>query len=276
VDPTQDNPLRQAPGLGTAGRDAPGTALPGLDDRLVVPETTREEMLDGRRLHAVPAEPQHGDPHCRLDFLIAAHAKPGYVGSTDLLTRVDGDSDFASDTCIRRDGIDPRTGRRHLEELAFEVIHRRSRQENDRRAALMMARGVRRVIGVFVLTEVVADFNPDTGRWQRLAPGAVIDDPCLVRPLPVRALLDSALANAAVVAALERRGEPALEALKRTSAEAGRLAGTAAVVKRQLERRFGPLPEAAQARIDGASAEELARLADAVLEAESLEAVFRG
>jgi len=42
------------------------------------------------------------------------------TGSTDLLTRAGPGSDFATGTCIRRSGIDPRTGSRYLEEVAFE------------------------------------------------------------------------------------------------------------------------------------------------------------
>ena len=274
---------------------APSASAPaGLDERLVVPETAREEMLDGKRLHAAPAEYQHADPHCRVDYLIAAHARPGYVGASDLLTRVAADSDFASDACIRRDGIDPATGERHLEELAFEVVHRRGRKDNDRRAALMRRRGVRRVIGIFVLRENVCEFDPATGRWHALDRDGVIDDPCLVRPLPVRALLDSAQADAAVIEALEARDAPALRRLKQASARAGqrqgraegrregrkegrkqgRRQGSAALLARQLERRFGPLPEQLRARLERAGETEIERLADAVLDAASLDEVF--
>jgi len=59
---------------------------PYVDDRLVQPET-REERLHGRRLQALPANPEHGDEHTELDYLARGDLAPGYVASTDLLTR---------------------------------------------------------------------------------------------------------------------------------------------------------------------------------------------
>lgn len=271
MDPRSDNLQLEAP-----GRPSARSTRMGLDDRLVVPELRREEMLDGQRLRAAPAEYQHADPHCRLDALVTAHAKPDYIGSTDLLTRVGEASDFASDTCIRRSGFDPATGERHLEELAFEVIHRRGRKENDRRAASMIERGVRRIIGIFVLRETVAEFEPKAGRWRTLDPDDVIDDPCLVRPLPVRALLDSALAEAAVVEALETRGSPAIETLKQQSAADGRREGAAAMLSRLLTSRFGRLPPNVEQRLAAADDAELARIGERLLTAVGLEQIFGG
>ena len=72
------------------------------------------------------------------------------MGSTDLLTRLSEGSHFATDTCVRRAGIDPRTGVRHLEELAFEVVHEQSTKDITERAEELSARGVRRVVAIFV------------------------------------------------------------------------------------------------------------------------------
>ncbi len=36
------------------------------------------------------------------------------------------ESDFATDVCVRKDGVDPETGGRYLEELSFEVAHTQS------------------------------------------------------------------------------------------------------------------------------------------------------
>jgi len=285
MDPLADSPPLQAP-----GEASPSTEPFGVDDRLVVPETTREEMLDGRRILAAPAEVPHADPHCRLDYLLSAHIKPDYVAATDLLTRVAGDSDFASDTCVRRRGTDPHTGQRYLEEVAFEIVHKRARKEDDRRVALMVRRGVRRVFAIFVLREAVAEYDPARGAWRYLAPEACIDDPCFIHPLPVRALLDPAAADAAVVAALEARGEPALQAMKllqeqigrrqgeaegRRKGEAeGRRKGASDLLARQLELRFGTLPVAVRRRVEAASDDELSAWSRAILEAASLAAVF--
>ena len=56
--------------------------------------------------------------------------------------------------------------------------------------------------------------------------------------------------------------------------EEGRIAGEAAVLLRQLEMKFGPLPEWARDRIAAADAEQLLAWAVRLLSAESLEAVF--
>jgi hypothetical protein len=44
-----------------------------------------------------------------------------------------------------------------------------------------------------------------------LEPDLRIEDPCLARPLPVRALLDATEADVAVVEALAAKGNPALQ-----------------------------------------------------------------
>ncbi len=51
----------------------------------------------------------------------------------------------------------------------------------------------------------------------------------------------------------------------------GRAAGRAGIVARQLELRFGALPEAVRARVRGASVEELDAWTEAVLSAASLD-----
>jgi hypothetical protein len=56
--------------------------------------------------------------------------------------------------------------------------------------------------------------------------------------------------------------------------EEGRLEGESRVLARQLARRFGPLPGWAKERLAGAAEAELVAWTDAVLEADSLEAVF--
>jgi hypothetical protein len=54
----------------------------------------------------------------------------------------------------------------------------------------------------------------------------------------------------------------------------GERRGLAKLLCRQLERRFGPLPNIAQQRIEAASLEQLEAWGDLVLEAEHLEAVL--
>jgi hypothetical protein len=59
-----------------------------------------------------------------------------------------------------------------------------------------------------------------------------------------------------------------------TAERRGRLEGGAALLQRQLERKFGPLPDQLKDRLAGATEEQLDRWAERILIADSLEAVF--
>src|SRR5262249_31167178 len=152
----------------------------------------------------------HGDQHCDLDFLIRGHAESNYQASTDLITRLSEGSDFATDTSVRRKGIDPQTGQRYLEELSFEVVSTQSEREIRERAEDLVARGVRRVFAVFVKKKQVAEWSAKTGAFVSLGPDDLIEDPALVKPLHARAVLDAAAANVEVVQALLASGDPAV------------------------------------------------------------------
>jgi hypothetical protein len=54
----------------------------------------------------------------------------------------------------------------------------------------------------------------------------------------------------------------------------GKLEGEVAVLYRQLTRRFGPLGEAIQARLDNATLDQLDQWAENILDAKTLEDVF--
>ena len=54
----------------------------------------------------------------------------------------------------------------------------------------------------------------------------------------------------------------------------GRIEGEAAVLRRQLHRRFGDLPAAIKQRVHGAKPELLVRWTDRILDAQSLDDVF--
>lgn len=185
-------------------------ACPGLDERLVQPEG-RDEIVRGRHVVAAPALAPHADAHSKLDYLIQAHVPPGYVGASDLLTRVSDASDFATDACIRRAGIDVETQQRYLEELVFEVVHRQSLRDVRERAEELAARGVRRIFAIVVQRGEVLEWSPARGRFDLLDPASAIEDRCLSRPLPVRALLDAAEADNAVARALVDKRNPVIE-----------------------------------------------------------------
>lgn len=184
------------------GRDG----LPRVDDHLDPPEVTRLERIGGVVMEALPAEAPHAIRHSFLDYVIAAHVAPGYSAASDLKTRFEEESDFASDTCILREGKDPESGTRYLEELAFEVVSEQTESKVSLKAPRMVRRGVRRVFAVFVKKGRVAEWSAAKNGWELLDPSASIEDPCLSCPLEVRALVDAASAEDAVAAALVAKG----------------------------------------------------------------------
>ncbi|MEM9457687.1 MAG: hypothetical protein AAGF11_26140 [Myxococcota bacterium] len=197
---------------------------PRVDEHLVEPET-REEMVRGHRVVALPANAPHGEQHFRLDYVLGAQVADGYVGATDLLTRAGSGSNFATDTCIRREGIDPSTGVRWLEELAFEVVAEQSMRNITERAEDLAARGVRRIVAIFVNTGEVREWSREEGRWRVLDLDEDFVDPTLQRPLKVRVLLDNAAADDAVVDALKDKGNRRIAELEAQSEAMGKAEG---------------------------------------------------
>ena len=247
----------KAPGASDSGSAVrlPGrNSFPGVDDHLVQPEVTRDEIIGGRRVVAQPAESPHARRHFVVNYALQAHLPSGYLGAVDLLTRHGPDSDFASDTCAYKDGVDPETGNRYLEEVAFEVVSEQNKRDVTEKAEVMHRRGVRRIFAIFVKGNPrVCEWSPERHTWRTLDLDSLIEDPCLVRPLAVAALLDAAAADNAVIEALAAKGNPALrsredkaeargEAKGRAEGEAkgrteGRLEGRAESILSLLEMR---------------------------------------
>jgi hypothetical protein len=233
----------KAPGVSGRAVQAPGRrSFPPLNEHLVEPEVTRDEIIGGRRVVAMPAREPHATRQFKLDYVLEPHIAPGYVGAADLLTRVDVDSDFASDACVYKDETDPQTGTRYLEEIAFEVVSEQNEQDVTEKALRMHRRGVRRIFAIFVKgARQVCEWSADTRSWRVLEPSSHIEDPCLEVPLKVAALLDAAAANQAVVEALAAQGDPTLhkrEAVARKEGEArGEARGKAKTILLFLEAR---------------------------------------
>jgi len=169
----------KAPASSGSSFHLPGRgSFPLVDDHLVEPEVTRDEIINGRRVVAMPAEAPHGDKQVDLDTLLRIYVAPGYVVSADLITRFAEQSDFASDTCVRREGIDSATGRRHLEEIAFEVVSTQTGQRAAEKAEVMRRRGVRRVFGLWAKgRRKVCEWSAESGSWRLLDEGSQIEDP---------------------------------------------------------------------------------------------------
>jgi hypothetical protein len=229
----------RAPASSGGALHLPGRgSFPLVDDHLVEPEVTRDEIINGRRVVAFPAEAPHGDKQVDLDTLLRIHVASGFIASADLISRFAAQSDFASDTCVRRAGMDPATGRRYLEEIAFEVVSTQSEPKVVEKAEVMHRRGVRRIFGIWVKgRRRVCEWSAGSGSWRLLEEGSQIEDPCLATPLPVKALLDAALVRRAVVQALESQGEPAIQELKAAAEAKGEARGIAGAILDVLESR---------------------------------------
>lgn len=263
--------------------------FPRVDEHLVEPET-RQELVRGRLSATPPAKEPHAEHHSRLSAEVEVAAAPDYIVASDLLTRVGDESNFATDVCVRRAGIDPSTGARYLEELAFEVVSEQSRREVTERAQVLSERGVRRIVAIFVKTKTVEEWQPVAARWQPLDPSGVIEDPVLASPLEIRALLEPGGLKDALARALHRQGNPQLlryvvdarhegEKLgrregKREGRREGKREGKRSLLERQLTHRFGPLSRAVRERLVAASSEQLDAWALRVLDVASLDAVF--
>jgi hypothetical protein len=150
-----------------------------LDDHLVEPET-RWEIIDGARVQTPPAQPPQAGRHFTMNYAIGAHLAPGYLGASDLLTRWSSDNDYATDTSVRRVGIDEATGERYLEEMVFDVVDAQQREDLDKRAHLLSRRGVRRIFAVFAKEATAA--SPTTRAHVRFNASSTVDLPAPLSP----------------------------------------------------------------------------------------------
>jgi hypothetical protein len=219
----------------------PVTDFPDVDDHLDPPEITRLERIGGQVIEASPAEAPHAIRHGQLDYLLRGTVADGYLSASDLKTRFDEESDFASDGAVLKEGVDPKTGKRHLEELAFEVVSEQRASVPREKAARMHRRGVRRIFAVFVKEGRVGEWSPEDSDWRMLDPSSTIEDRCLVQPLPVSSLLDAASADDTVVSALAAKDNAAIREIRNRSRTEGKVEGeargTAKAVLRVLETR---------------------------------------
>ena len=204
----------KAPGHAGA---VPSLRLPGrgpfprVDEHLVEAEVTRDEIIGGRRVVAMPALPPHADRQSIIDRVVGSCVASGYTTAAELLTRVDEESDFGIDVCVRKDGDDPATGARYLEELAFEVVSEQDLGDVTEKAERMHRRGVRRIFAIFLKRPRVCEWSAESGGWRTLDRDSQLEDPCLVTSLPVAALLDAAAAAVAVVKGLAAQGNPEIQ-----------------------------------------------------------------
>jgi hypothetical protein len=286
-------------------RSAPPTSpssFPPIDEHLVTPEVTYDEIIRGRKVDAMTALLPHATAQGRLAFLISPHVLPGFVVPTELLTRVTQGSNFATDVCVCQEGDDPATGARYLEEISFEVVNEQSMRDVTEKAEDLILRGVRRVFAVFVKTGAVCEWSKTENKFVPMNQDGVIEDPLFVRPIAVKALFDYALSEDEVVHALNVKNNSAIVALKqhaeqhghKLGVDEGRKLGVDEGHKRgvdegvlkgeikarretlidQLGDRFGDVPAEVHARIHAADLAQLRGWLKRVFAAASMDAVF--
>lgn len=219
---------------------------------MVEPEG-REEIIEGERIYAAPADAPYATQHFDLGYVLGAHVSPGYLGAVDMLTRTAEDSDYAPDASIYSKELDPVTGGRRLEELAFEVTDEQRMAVPTKKARGIMARGVTSVFCILVQERRVLEWSKETDDWSTLPADGVITDRCLLRPLPVAAILDAVQADEAVARALLERGTAVLdEALAQREARGkteGRAEGRAEDILAVLAARGIPVSEELRSRV---------------------------
>src|SRR5262245_1384695 len=125
------------------------TALPSVDERLVMPET-RYEVIDGKVEYVPPSDEPHGSRHSKVSALLEIYAAKNYDVASDMLTRTSAKGDMAPDASVFPAARDEQTGGRKLEELAFEVLSTERLSHAAKKARSLAARGVRRVFGIDV------------------------------------------------------------------------------------------------------------------------------
>lgn len=165
-----------------------------------------------------PALQAHAERQAQLAVLLRAHVRDDYAVACELLTRTSLIDDFAPDASVYPAAPHPVTGKRQLEQLAFEVVSKQSIKVSSRKAAKLQARGVRRVFAIDVRRARVLEWSVKSKGWRKLE-DAHIEDPALDVPLPVAALVHTIVGNDEVARALLAKRNPVLE---RTLAERGK------------------------------------------------------
>jgi hypothetical protein len=239
-----------------------------VDERLVMPETPFE-ILDGEVFHVPGADPPHAGRHSKVSALLEIYAAPEFKAASDMLTRTSATSDFAPDASIYPRAVDPVTGGRQIEELAFEIVSKTRLSRATRKAAKLTKRGVRRVFAIDLKRERALEWSRVTKSWEILGPDAVIDDPTLVLPLPVRELVTAAAADDAVARALLAKRNPVLVTELARSHEEGKRLGRheerVEAVLEILRVREIPVDAASERQIRAAELTELARMRSAAI-----------
>jgi hypothetical protein len=169
-----------------------------------------------------PADEAHGDRHSKLLVLVEAHAAPDFNVACDMLTRTSKVNDIAPDVSVYPAARAPETGRRQLDQLAFEVVSTESLSHSGDKAAELIRRGVRRVFAIDVERGRALEWSSVLGTWSVLDTSGHIEDRALAVPLPIDRLIRAGKADDAMARALIAKRNPVIEEVRaqdRTSGE---------------------------------------------------------
>jgi flagellar biosynthesis/type III secretory pathway protein FliH len=194
--------------------------LPPVDAHIVA-EDSGYEIVEGRLVAVPPAHEPHGERHSKVNALLEAFVTDAYNVACDMLTRVSETSDIAPDASVYPIARDPATGGRLLEVLAFQVIATERLAHAAEKAALLVARGVRRVFAIDVERHRALEWSPETAGWQVLADAGTIEDEAFVAALPIEALVHAVKADNAIATALLAKNNPVLAAARAKIREEG-------------------------------------------------------
>ncbi|MDX2086785.1 MAG: Uma2 family endonuclease [Kofleriaceae bacterium] len=244
--------------------DPASTDAPAVDDHLLTGEH-RYELDDGKLVYVPPAEEPHAVSHGALGALLWAHRAADRSVAIDMLTRVSELSERAPDAAIYPTARDEQTGGRQLEELAFEIVSTESLGQAARKATQLSQRGVRRVFALDIVRQRALEWSAPLETWSMLASNVAIEDPALAVPLPIRALVDAAHAEAAMVRAFRERRHPEFVAEREEGREEGQAQTSRAILTKLLLQKFGPLSPADLQRIATAELAQLERYLERVL-----------
>ena len=232
--------------------------LPDIDDRLALPEAGYE-IIDGVVTFVAPADPPHAERHVTISVLLATHARDDFKVAIDMLTRTSKLDDIAPDVSVFPRAPDPVTGRRSLEQLAFEIVSTESMSHATTKAAKLAGRGVRRVFAIDIQRARVVEWSRELASWTVLDVGGRIEDPALAVPVSVGALLEAASTDDEVARALLAKRNPVIETLKAEIRAEGQVEVLARTVIDVLMTRGITFSDVARERILGER--ELSRLA---------------
>ena len=199
---------------------------PEVDDHLVEPGTPYE-MWDGELVYVPPCDAPHGTSRATLASLLVSHVAPGFAVACELLTRTSRLDDIAPDVSVFPAAPHPVTGRRQLQQLAFEVVSTQRLAGAAGKAAKLAGRGVRRVFAVDVQHTQVLEWSAARNRWEALPAAGHIVDSALAVPLPLAPLFNAARVDDAGARALIAQGNPVLMSYLAEDEAEGRAAGFA-------------------------------------------------